>query len=323
MTTISIVIPAYNEEDILDMLVERLLTVTGLWKESCEIIFVDDGSSDTTWQKIAQYHKKYPYIKGVKFSRNFGHQCAVTAGLQYVSGDAAIIIDADLQDPPELLRQFIDTWRQGYEVVYAVRKKRKENLFKRVSYFLFYRLLAKFSDIDIPLDSGDFCLMDRKVVDKINSLPEKKRFIRGLRAWVGFKHIAIEYERPARAGGEPKYNFFKLLDLALNGLLSFSSVPLRFASVLGLIIAGTSFIGLIFFLLYRVLDLSFFGYSIREATGTATILLTVLFLGGIQLITIGIISEYLGRIFEEVKARPTFIADITVGFDASEAGKRG
>ncbi|MDX9702305.1 MAG: glycosyltransferase family 2 protein [Candidatus Auribacterota bacterium] len=323
MAMISIIIPAYNESDILDMLVKRLLAVTGSWKDSCEIIFVDDGSADNTWQQISEYHKKYPFIKGVKFSRNFGHQSAVTAGLRYVNGDAAIIIDADLQDPPELLGQFIDKWKQGYQVVYAVRKKRKENFLKRFSYFVFYRVLSKLSEIDIPLDAGDFCLMDKKVVDKINSLPEKKRFIRGLRVWVGFKHTAIEYERPARAGGEPKYNFFKLVDLALNGLLSFSSLPLRFASILGLIIAGTSFVGFLFFFIYRVFNLNVFGYSIREATGTATILLTILFLGGIQLITIGIISEYLGRIFEEVKGRPTFIADTTVGFEEIEAGKRG
>lgn len=316
---ISVIIPAYNEEAILDILIDRLIPVTKTWNEECEILFMDDGSKDATWQMITSYHKKYPFIKGVKFSRNFGHQSAVTAGLRYASGDAVIIIDADLQDPPELLKTFIDKWKDGYDVVYGVRKKRKEGIFKRMAYFIFYRLLSKLSDIDIPLDSGDFCLMDRKVVDKINMLPEKKRFIRGLRVWVGYKHTSIEYERPARAGGEPKYDLFKLVDLALNGLLSFSSLPLRLASIFGLIVAGTSFVGFIFFFAYRIFNLKFFGYSIRESPGTATILLTVLFLGGIQLITIGIIGEYLGRIFEEVKGRPTFLIDESIGLDTEES----
>ncbi len=311
---ISVVIPSYNEQDVLPKLLEHLLPVTSELQEPCEIIFVDDGSTDRTWQIITHAHKENPLIKGVRFSRNFGHQCAVTAGLKYADGDAVIIMDADLQDPPEILQKFIDKWKNGYEVVYAVRKKRKESFFKRAGYFIFYRLMRKLSDIEIPLDSGDFCLMDRKVVNQINDLPEKNRFIRGLRSWVGFKHIGIEYERHARADGDVKYTLRKLISLALSGLLSFSSIPLRLSSLLGFFIAGTSFVGFIFFFLYRIFDLKLFGYSIKEAPGTATIFLTILFLGGIQLITIGILGEYIGKIFEEVKQRPTFVTDKTIGF---------
>ncbi|RJP60590.1 MAG: glycosyltransferase [Candidatus Auribacter fodinae] len=310
---ISVIIPAYNEEDVLDQLIERLIKALESWEDDNEILFVDDGSRDRTWEIIKKYNKKYKNIKGIKFSRNFGHQAAVTAGLNYVKGDAALVIDADLQDPPELLLEFINKWKEGYDVIYAVRKKRKESLFKKISYFLFYRLLQKLSEIKIPLDSGDFCLMDRKVIDKLNELPEKRRFIRGLRAWVGFKQTKLEYERPARVGGEPKYSIIKLIELALNGLLSFSSLPLRFASIMGLIFAGTSFFGFIFFLVYRIFDLTLFGYKITQTAGITTILLTVLFLGGIQLITIGIIGEYVGRIFEEIKGRPTYILGDTLG----------
>ncbi len=311
---ISIIIPSYNEQEVLPKLLEQLLPVVAGFQDSCEIIFIDDGSTDLTWQIIEHAHKENSIVKGIRFSRNFGHQCAVTAGLKYADGDAVIIMDADLQDPPQILQNFIDKWKSGFDVVYAVRKKRKESIFKRSSYFIFYRLMKKLSDIEIPLDSGDFCLMDRKVVDQINRLPEKNRFIRGLRCWVGFKHTGIEYERHARADGEVKYTIRKLLNLALSGLLDFSSVPLRLSSLLGFFIASTSFVGFIFFLFYRIFDLKLFGYSIKEAPGTATIFLTILFLGGIQLITIGIIGEYIGKIFEEVKQRPTFIADKTLGF---------
>lgn len=312
---ISIVIPAYNEEKALFPLMTRLKQITAGWKGGYEVILIDDGSSDRTWELIAQVHQNNPSVKGVRLSRNFGHQAAITAGLRYAVGDAIVIMDADLQDPPELLQQFVDKWHEGYEVVYAVRKKRKESVFKRSAYFIFYRVLQKLSDIKIPLDSGDFCLMDKKVLEALNRLPEKHRFVRGLRAWVGYRQIGVEYERPARIIGEPKYTLRKLIALALNGLVSFSSVPLRLASLFGLISAATSFFGLIFFFIYRVFDFKLFGYSIKEAPGTATVFLTVLFLGGIQLITIGIIGEYMGRIYEEVKGRPTFIARESIGFE--------
>jgi len=316
---LSLVIPAYNEDKALYALIDKLNRASENWNTSFEIIFVDDGSRDNTWNIISELNLSYPNIKGVRLSRNFGHQAAVSAGLRYTKGDAVIIMDADLQDPPELLTQFIDKWKEGFDVVYAIRKKRKESFFKRISYFIFYRLLQKMADIEIPLDSGDFCLMDKKVVDQINMLPEKHRFVRGLRSWVGFRQTGIEYERPARAIGEPKYTLKKLVQLAMSGLLSFSSLPLRFASMLGLIIAASSFGGLIFFTIYRIFNLRLFGYSIKEAPGTATIFLTLLFLSGIQLITIGIIGEYLGQIFEEIKARPTFIASETIGFVKSDA----
>ena len=311
---ITLVIPAYNEESVLPSLFGRLKESLKNIDDSFEVILIDDGSSDNTWNIIADYNSKYPYIKGIRLSRNFGHQSALSAGLRYVTGDAAIVMDADLQDPPEILKAFIDKWKDGYEVVYAIRKKRKESVFKKFSYFVFYRVMQKLANIKIPLDSGDFCLMDKKVIDDINRLPEYNRFVRGLRAWVGYRQIGLEYERQARAEGEPKYNIRKLLGLAINGLVSFSSLPLRLASLLGLIIAGSSFIGFLFFLVYRIFNLEFFGYNIRETPGIATIFLTILFIGGIQLITIGIIGEYLGKIYDEVKRRPPFIARQTVGF---------
>jgi len=311
---LSLVIPAYNEEKALPELVRRLAQTAGGLKTEYEIIFVDDGSCDATWDIISGFSKSYSYIKGVRLSRNFGHQAAVSAGLRYAKGDVVAVMDADLQDPPELLAQFLSKWREGFDVVYAVRKRRKESFFKRISYYAFYRILQRMADINIPLDSGDFCLMDKKVVAQINALPEKHRFVRGLRSWVGFRQTGIEYDRPARQIGEPKYTLKKLVRLAMSGLLSFSSLPLRFASLMGLIIAVSSFVGFIFFFIYRIFDLKFFGYSIKEAPGTATIFLTLLFLGGIQLITIGIIGEYIGQIFEEIKARPTYVASETVGF---------
>lgn len=312
---ISLVIPAYNEEMVLPSLFNRLKKCLKNIDDSFEVILIDDGSTDNTWDIIADYNNKYPYIKGIRLSRNFGHQAALSAGLRYVTGDAAVVMDADLQDPPEILKFFIEKWKEGYEVVYAVRRKRKESVFKKFAYFIFYRIMQKLADIKIPLDTGDFCLMDKKVIDDINSLPEFNRFVRGLRAWVGYRQIGIEYERHARAEGEPKYNFRKLMGLAINGLIGFSSLPLRLASLLGLIIAGSSFFGFAFFLIYRVFNLEFFGYNIKETPGIATIFLTVLFIGGIQLITIGIIGEYLGKIYDEVKRRPPFIARETAGFN--------
>jgi len=311
---ITLVIPAYNEQSVLPSLFGRLKDSLKDIDDSFEVILIDDGSTDNTWDIIADYNNKYPYIKGIRLSRNFGHQAALSAGLKYVTGDAAIVMDADLQDPPEILKAFINKWKEGYEVVYAIRQKRKESVFKKFSYFIFYRIMQKLANIKIPLDSGDFCLMDKKVIDDINSLPEYNRFVRGLRAWVGYRQIGLEYERHARAEGEPKYNIRKLMGLAINGLVSFSSLPLRLASLLGLIIAGSSFIGFLFFLVYRIFNLEFFGYNIRETPGIATIFLTILFIGGIQLITIGIIGEYLGKIYDEVKRRPPFIARQTVGF---------
>ena len=311
---ISIVIPAYNEQEVLSTLIHRLVTVAEKWTHSYEIIFVDDGSSDATWQLIADANSENRSVKGIRLSRNFGHQSAVTAGLKAAEGDAIIVMDADLQDPPEILEQFIAKWEEGYEVVYAIRQKRKENVFKRGAYFTFYRLLQKLAEIDIPLDAGDFCIMDKKVLRDLNNLPEKHRFVRGLRSWDGYRQIGLEYERHARMTGEPKYTFRALVQLALNGLLSFSSFPLRLASLCGFFCAGVSFLGVLFSLILRVGNLEIFGYNIRETPGTATIFLTVLFLGGIQLITIGIIGEYMGRIYEEVKGRPTYLAQDTVGF---------
>jgi len=216
------------------------------WGMDYEIICVDDGSHDDTWKLLKQQHAADPRWRGLSFARNFGHQTAVSAGLHYATGDAVVVIDADLQDPPEELGRFFEKWRQGYDVVYAIRQNRKEGVFKKICYWSFYRLMAGIASFDVPLDSGDFCLMNRRVVDIIKQMPERNRFVRGLRAWAGFKQIGLAYERPARAAGETKYGFRKLLKLAWDGLFSFSTVPLILGSYLGLFISTIAALGAVF-----------------------------------------------------------------------------
>ena len=241
--SLSVIVPCYNEEDSLPALFERIEKVSGNWPDNHEIVCIDDGSSDRTVKLLREQNEKNPRWKLVILSRNFGHQAAVSAGLESVTGEVVAIIDADLQDPPELISDLIEKWREGFEVVYAVRKKRKEGILKRVAYFCFYRLMKSMTDIeDFPLDSGDFSLLDRKVVDTLVAFPEKNRFLRGLRAWSGFRQAGLEYERSARFAGEPKYTFKKLFGLASDGLFSFSGVPLRLASFVGL--DGVAFLSL-------------------------------------------------------------------------------
>jgi len=242
-TLVSVVLPCYNEEEVLERLYRRLSEAAVDLEEDMEVVLIDNGSTDATWEKMGEIHQRDPRWKMVRFSRNFGHQTAVSAGLRYATGDAVIVMDADLQDPPEELHRFISKWKEGYEVVYAVRKQRKENVLKRAAYKGFYRLLSSLSNHDIPLDSGDFCLMDRTVVDLINQMPEKNRFVRGLRAWAGFRQTDFEYERQARAEGEPKYTFSKLMKLAIDGIFSFSAAPLRLATFLGLFVSAAAFLG--------------------------------------------------------------------------------
>lgn len=242
----------------------------------------------------------------VCLSRNFGHQTAITTGLEHSSGDAVIIMDGDLQDPPEVIPQFIDKWREGYEVVYAIKKKRKENIFKRSAYFIFYRILKYLTPFEIPLDSGDFSIIDRKIVTILNTLPEKNRFIRGLRSWTGFKQIGLEYERDARTAEKPKYTFIKLINLAIDGLISFSDVPLKIISSIGFFFTLLSLlgIGLIFYIKIYV--------NPNIIQGWANIMVTIIFMGGVQFIFLGIIGEYLARIFDEVKQRPHYIIKKTL-----------
>jgi dolichol-phosphate mannosyltransferase len=265
-----------------------------------EIILVNDGSSDATPTMIHMLSQADPRVVGVMLSRNFGHQAAVSAGIAECTGDAVIVMDGDLQDPPEVLEQFIARWRDGAEVVYAVRTKRKEGLLKRTAYGAFYRLLRKLSDIDIPLDSGDFGLMDRKVVNALLALPERQRFVRGLRCFVGFRQEGLVYERAGREAGAPKYTFKALVRLAMDGLISFSSAPLNLITYLGL--GSCVFaLGLIAWVMGRAI------IGQRPPEGWASTMVVVLFFGSVQLLSLGIIGEYLRRIFLEVKGRPTYI----------------
>jgi dolichol-phosphate mannosyltransferase len=305
---ISVVIPIYNEEKVIPKLYHRLLAAGKAWGDTYEIVLVDDGSDDNSLEIMKLYAQQNDDFKVVQLSRNFGHQAAISAGIKTALGDVVVIMDGDLQDPPEELPRFLAKWKEGYDVVYAIRTRRKEGFFKKTAYYLFYRILGWISDINIPLDSGDFCLMDKKVVKAINyEFPESIRFVRGLRAFAGFKQVGVAYERDKRAAGEVKYTFSKLLQLALDGIFGFSTFPLRLSTYLGIIISIPSFCIGIFFVFHRVLDFKVFGYSPSDTPGLATLGVGMFFLGGIILIILGILGEYLGRIYVEVKRRPFYI----------------
>ncbi len=307
---ISIVIPIYNEEENLQNLYTRLTNSAPSWKEDYEIVLIDDGSRDSSLTMMRVMAEKDSHVRVIKLSRNFGHQPAISAGIQEAKGDAIIIMDGDLQDPPEELHRFLDKWREGYEVVYAVRTKRKEGFFKKLAYSSFYRIMAAISDIEIPLDSGDFCVMDRKVVNVlVHDMPEQIRFIRGMRAYAGFKQIGVTYERAERAAGEVKYTFKKLVQLALDGLFGFSSFPLRLSTYLGISIAIPSLIIGVFFLVHRLFGFKVFGHTPEETPGLASLAVGMFFLGGVMLTMLGIIGEYISRIYIEVKKRPFFVID--------------
>jgi glycosyltransferase involved in cell wall biosynthesis len=306
--TISVVIPAFNEESTLPTLYARLTAVLASLPAPYELIIVDDGSTDRTLELLRQLRTEDQRVRFIRLARNFGHQAALTAGLAHTRGQAVIIMDADLQDPPELIPELLARWNEGFEVVYAIRRNRKEPIPKRLAYALFYRLLNRVASLRIPLDAGDFCLMDRRVVDQINALPERNRFLRGLRGWVGYRQTGVEYERQARYAGRAKYGFWQLVRLAVDGLVSFSYLPLRIASSIGLIASGGSLLVGLYYLIVRLA-------GIREPAGFAAIVVSVTFLGGVQLITIGIMGEYVGRIFDEVKNRPVYIASEEEGFD--------
>jgi dolichol-phosphate mannosyltransferase len=303
---LSIVIPLYNEEAVFVDLWLRLAKVMDAMPLSAEVVFVDDGSSDGTRELATMASREDPRFRLVVLSRNFGHQLAVSAGLQHTGGQAVAILDGDLQDPPEVLPEFHHKLSEGYDVVYAVRRRRKEWWPKRLAYWLFYRLLRSLASIDIPLDSGDFCVLSRRIVQCMNQLPERHRFVRGLRSWVGFRQIGLEYDRAARGAGESKYTLRKLLQLACDGIFTFSDAPLRLATWLGLIVSLASF-GI--------------GTGAMLARGSVVPALTagVFFLGGVQLICLGILGEYIGRIHNEVKGRPAFVVADLVGFEPEHA----
>ena len=304
---ISIVIPAYNEEDGIAELYRRIVEAAPPWQDGFEILIVDDGSRDRTVEICEKIGSVDTRLKVISLSRNFGHQAAVSAGLMHAKGNIVIVMDADLQDPPEELLPFIQKIREGWDVVYAIRTKRKENVFKRVSYWAYYRMLKRLAILDIPLDSGDFCVMRGEVVDTMNRLPERNRFVRGLRSWVGFRQTGMAYEREARFAGEPKYNFRKLLKLASDGIFNFSYRPLHLIMSMGLALAAACVFGAVFVVVGYVTNLTLFGFNPRNATGWTSLIFTVLLLSAVNLVCMGILGEYIGRLFEEVKHRPTWI----------------
>ena len=305
---LSVVVPCFNEEEVLPITHARLIEVLGGDPRiELELLYVDDGSSDGTAGILQRLARQDPRVRPVSLTRNFGHQPAVSAGMARASGDVVAVIDADLQDPPEVVLEMLERWREGYEVVYGVRTKRKEGLLKRAFYAIFYRLYRRLASIDVPLDSGDFALMDRRVVEVINRLPEKNRFVRGLRSWAGFRQTGLVYERAARAAGTAKYPFLRLLRLALDGIFNFSTVPLTAIFLLGLITAFASAVAAVVYFVARLRGVALFTSGPAEAQGFTTLILAILFFSGVQLISIGILGEYLGRIYEEAKRRPAFV----------------
>jgi dolichol-phosphate mannosyltransferase len=305
---ISVIIPVYNERENLDGLVSRLHPILEpAPNREFEIIFVDDGSFDGSSEMLDALNARDPRHKVIHFSRNFGHQSALQAGLDTASGRAVILMDADLQDPPELIEQFIAKWKDGYEVVYAIRTKRKEPVLKRWGYAAFYRTMKIIADVEIPLDAGDFCLMDYRVVETLVALQERNKFLRGLRSWVGFRQTGVEYERGLRSAGTPKYTLGKLMNLALSGYIGFSSLPLRAAAWFGFVFAVAGFALTIWVIVDRLIDAS-------VPQGWASTTAIVLFVGGVQLIMLGVIGEYLGRVYDEVRQRPAYIIRSRVGF---------
>ena len=305
----SLIVPVYNEEKTLPELYRRIKGVIEQLDGQTELILVNDGSRDRSLQIIRELHQKDARVSYLSLARNFGHQIAVTAGLNFARGQVIVIMDADLQDPPELILEMIEKWRQGYQVVYAQRtQRRKESWFKRFTAYLFYRLLKRLADVDIPTDTGDFCLMDRQVVDVLNSMPERNRYIRGLRSWVGFQQTSVLFERDPRFAGEVKYTFSKSFALAINGLVSFSKVPLRLSTYVGLLSAVVAILMAVLVLYWRLV------VPHSPLTNFTIILMAIFFLGAIQLVSIGILGEYIGRIYEEVKGRPLYTLGEVGGF---------
>jgi len=309
--TLSVIVPCFNEEQVISTthgeIVKNLSKVDDL---RLEIVYVDDGSGDKTLEILRSLAENETSVDVVivSLTRNFGHQPAITAGLERCSGDVVVVIDADLQDPPEVVVEMLDLWRHGYDVVNAVRTKRKEGFFLKIAYFAFYRLYNRMASVDVQVDAGDFCLMDRRVVDQLNRLPERNRFVRGLRSWIGFKQTTHSYERRARVAGETKYPFSKLVQLAFDGIFNFSTLPLTFVFVFGVILSLLAFALIVFLVLVKIFGIVVFGNHPDDIPGYYSTISTVLLFSGIQLVSLGIIGEYIGRIYLEVKNRPTYVA---------------
>ncbi|MBC7515192.1 MAG: glycosyltransferase family 2 protein [Alkalinema sp. FL-bin-369] len=306
----SFLVPLYNEEETLPELVRRLSSIANRLDDSTEIVLVNDGSRDNSVALLRQFQQQDSRICYISLARNFGHQIAVTAGLHFVRGDVVVILDADLQDPPELIPEMILQWRSGFQVVYAQRRARaKESVWKRGFAFVFYRVLARLSDVEIPIDTGDFCLLDRSVVDVLNRMPERTRYLRGLRSWVGFRQVAVTFDRDPRFAGDVKYTFRKSFKLAISGIVSFSQVPLRLAMYVGLFAAFVALLMALLILYWRIFVPN------SPLAGFTMILVAIFFLGAVQLVSIGILGEYIGRIYEEVKGRPLYTVAEVSGFE--------
>lgn len=300
---ISLIVPLYNEEKVFHLLVQRLDALIQTSPVPFEIVMVNDGSRDKTPELMRQQALKSPHYTAVFLSRNYGHQVAVSAGMSHARGtEAVMIIDGDLQDPPELMLKFYDKIKEGYEVVYAIRKKRKENFIKRSMYWLFYRILKRLSEIEIPLDSGDFSMLSRRVCDILVAMPERSRFLRGMRTWVGFRQIGVEYERDKRVAGDSKYTLKALFKLAYDGIFNFSYVPLKLITSLGLYTILISLVYITYVLIKKLL-----GYELPS--GFTTLIMAITLFSGVQLISLGVIGEYLARIYLQVKNRPLFLVD--------------
>ena len=313
MALLSVIVPLYNEEECAQMCYERISGVLGSVdmggeKPDYEIIFVNDGSTDGTPGIILSLAEGDKRLKVISLSKNFGQQAAFSAGMEYALGDALIFMDADLQDPPEVIAEFVEKWREGFRIVYGVRRRREgESKFKRFSAKLYYRLLGALADAKIPQDTGDFRLIDRRVADAVRNMPEHSRFLRGMSCWTGFRQASVSYDRDRRFSGETKYSFFKMIKLAADGILSFSAKPLKIVSLVG----GVSLFASLVLFVYVLVSI----FAGNAAAGWASIICVITFFGGVQLAALGIIGEYIARIFEEVKRRPNYIVDFTVNTD--------
>ena len=301
----SVIVPMYNEEEVVTETYKRLTKVMDSIGENYEIIFINDGSRDNTRAILSEICKSNEKIKMIDFARNFGHQVAITAGMDYAAGECMVIIDGDLQDPPELIPEMIKIWRDGFDVVYGKRKSRRgETFFKKFTAKAYYRILRGLTSVDIPVDTGDFRLIDRKVCEALKQLPERSRYVRGLVSWVGFKQTAIEFERNERFAGKTKYPLKKMISFALDGITSFSTVPLKLIGGIGFVVCIISLCALIYALVSKLTG--------NAHACCASIVGSIWFIGGIQLLSAGVCGEYIGKIYKEVKARPHYIIDTTI-----------
>ncbi|HEY9855066.1 MAG TPA: glycosyltransferase family 2 protein [Stenomitos sp.] len=312
---ISVVVPIFNEGATISELHRRLSAVMADLPEDYELVYVNDGSRDSSGQQLRELVAADPHARLIDFSRNFGHQIAITAGMDHARGDAVVVIDADLQDPPELIPELVAKWRDGYDVVYAVRERREgDSLFKRATAAMFYRLIARITNVEIPVDTGDFRLMSRRAIEGLKLIRERNRFVRGLVAWLGYRQTGVTFVRHERFAGETKYPLKKMLRFAFDGITSFSFLPLQLAMYLGFLVSFVSFLGVLYVVYLRL-------FTHETILGWASLMTAILFLGGVQLITLGIIGEYVGRIYDEAKGRPLYLTQDVLGFDR-EAGNR-